>query len=284
MRRTPFEIDRPSVHPIPATYAYTSDHGVTPLGGSYPATQALVADLMKSWSPDYYLFGGDNAYMSGTTQEVADAWEIWEDEIADEKVWAVLGNHDLDTSDGAAHVAKFPYFPGNRRYFVKELGPVAFVMVNSGISTGSTIVERDGVGEESTQWKYLAAELAKTKARWKVVIIHHSPYTSASSYGPGNTNWRIPWNEYGIDLVLSGHSHNYERLKVDETTQIVAGVGGASIVGFGTVLSQSQKRVSTSYGALKITATHEALDVSFRDIYDDEKDFVRITKTLHPRR
>lgn len=284
MRRAPFEIERPSVHPIPVTFAYTSDHGVTPLGGSYPATQTLVADLMKSWGADYYLFGGDNAYNSGTAQETDDAWEMWEEETADELVWAVPGNHDLDTSDGAAHVAKFPYFPHNRRYFVKELGPVALVMVNSGFSTGGTIVEKDGVGEDSTQWKHLAAELAKTSARWKIVILHHSPYTSASNYTPGKTEWRIPWNKYGIDLVLSGHSHNYERLKVDETTQIVAGVGGAALVSFGTALSQSQKRVATSYGALKITATHDSLDVSFRDIYDDEKDFVRITKTLHPRR
>lgn len=280
----PIETNLPSVRPNRWVFAYTSDHGVTALGGSYPATQTLVANLMKSWSPDLYLFGGDNAYSSGTTSDVAAAWAMWEDEIEEEKVYAALGNHDLDTSDGAAQIAKFPYFPGNKRYFVVEFGPVAFVIINSGFTTAGAVVEKDQIGEDSTQWKALARDLALTKAKFKVAILHHSPYTSSANYTPGKTEWRIPWSKYGIDLVLSGHSHNYERLLVNEVPHIVCGTGGAALASFGTALSQSLERIATSYGALKITALPDSMEVSFRDIYDDEKDLLVISKKAHPAR
>jgi hypothetical protein len=279
--QSPVTTNRPSVRPNRWLYAYTSDHGVTPLGGGYPAVQQSVADLMVGWDPNLYLFGGDNAYNSGTTQEVEDAWEMWAEEIDDELVIAALGNHDLDTADGAAHVAKFPYFPGNKRYFIVEEGPVAFVIINSGFSTAGAIVEPDWVGEDSTQWQALARSLELVKAKFKVAILHHSPYTSATTYTPGKTEWRLPWSKYGIDLVLSGHSHVYERLLVDTVPHIVCGTGGASLVTFtpsGSVLSQSVKRIATAYGALKITASPDELEISFRNTSNDELDYLLIKK------
>ncbi len=281
----PIETNAPSVRPNRWVFAYTADHGVTPLGGAYPAIQTSVADVMKSWNPDYYLFGGDNAYPSGTTQQVADAWAMWADEIEDESVYAVLGNHDLDTDDGVPTTTLFDYFPHNRRYYIVELGPVAFVMINSGFSTADAIVEKDGVGEDSTQWAYLKEELSKTKAKFKVAILHHPPYTSTSTKYPGKTEWRLPWSEYGIDLVLSGHGHNYEHLVVDEVPHIVCGAGGAALVGFATTpLTQSVTRISSYYGALKITVTPDQLQISFRNTADDELDYVEITKLSHPAR
>lgn len=281
----PIETNLPSARVVPWVFAYTSDHGVIPLGGGYPATQQLVVDLMQSWDPDLYLFGGDNAYNSGTTANVSAAWAPWSDEIADEVVYAVMGNHDLDTADGAATSAFFSYWPHNKRYYVIERGPCAFVMINSGYNTAGTIVEKDGIGEDSSQWAYLKEELSRTKAKFKIAILHHSPYTSGSSYTPGKTIWRLPWSEYGIDLVLSGHSHNYEHLLVDEVPHIVCGTGGAALTGFAaTVLTQSVTRTNSYYGALKITAHADNLQISFRDTNDDEQDFLEIKKPSHPAR
>lgn len=275
----PVIADRQTLRPNKWVYAYTSDHGVTPLGGGYPAIQQSVADLMKSWNPDFYFFGGDNAYNSGTESEVEDAWEMWADEIGDEIVYAALGNHDLDTADGAAHVAKFDYFPGNKRYFIIEVGPVAFVIINSGFSTAGSIVEPDWVGENSTQWQILRRGLAGVKSKFKVAILHHSPYTSSTTYTPGKTEWRLPWDKFGIDLVLSGHSHVYERLSVDGVPHIVCGTGGASPASFGTALSQSVKRIASTYGALKMTAHYpDELEVSFRSTDGDELDHLLIHK------
>ena len=281
----PIETNLPSTRPNRWVFAYTADHGVIPRGGGFPAVQQSVVNLMRSWDADYYLFGGDNAYDSGTTLEVAAAWAPWSAEIAKKQVFAVMGNHDLDTADGAATSAKFPYWPNNQRYYVVELGPCAFVMLNSGYRTAGQIVEKDWIGEDSTQWECLRDALSRTKAKFKIAIIHHSPYTSGSNYTPGKTEWRIPWSKYGIDLVLSGHTHNYERLLVDEVPHIVSGTGGASLVGFTSPpLIQSVKRISSSYGALKITVTENSLHVGFRNTSDDEIDYLNIAKVSHPAR
>lgn len=274
----PTETNRPFEGYPKRVYAFTSDHGVASLGGGYPATQTAVADLMKSWSPDLYLFGGDNAYSSGTAGEVEDNWAVWEDEIADEQVYAALGNHDLDTTDGSPTTAFFSYWPGNKRYYVVEDGDCAFFIFNSGFNTAGAIAEKDGVGEESTQFRWMQGLMALSKKKWKIAILHHPPYTSGTSYRPGKTEWRLPWSNLGVDLVLSGHSHNYERLLVDEVVHIVAGVGGASPVGFGSALEESDERITGSYGALKITVNPSTLEISFRDTSDDELDQVTITK------
>lgn len=280
----PVETERPFAGLPKRVYAFTSDHGVTSLGGGYPAIQEAVADLMKGWSPDLYLFGGDNAYSSGTSGEVVTNWAPWSSEIADEKVYAALGNHDLDTTDGSPTTDFFTYWPGNKRYYLVEHGDCAFFFFNSGFNTAGTVVEKDGIGEESSQYQYMAEQIALSQKKWKIAILHHPPYTSGSSYTPGKTQWRLDWSRIGIDLVLAGHSHNYERLTVDEVVHIVSGVGGASPVGFGTALTQSIERITGSYGALKITVNPSTLEISFRNTADDELDQVVINKQHSPAR
>lgn len=280
----PIETERPFVGLPKRVYAFTSDHGVTSLGGGYPATQEAVANLMKSWSADLYLFGGDNAYSSGTSGEVSTNWATWSDEIADEKVYAALGNHDLDTTDGSPTTDFFTYWPGNKRYYIVEHGDCAFFFFNSGFNTAGTIVEKDGIGEESSQYQYMAEQIALSQKKWKIAILHHSPYTSSTSYHPGKTEWRLAWSKLGVDLVLSGHAHNYERLLVDEVVHIVAGVGGANPVNFDGVLDESLVRIRNHYGALKITVSPDQLEVSFRNTDDDEHDNVVIRKLSHPAR
>jgi len=130
----------------------------------------------------------------------------------------------------------------------------------------------------------MAEQIALSQKKWKIAILHHPPYTSGSSYTPGKTQWRLDWSRIGIDLVLAGHSHNYERLTVDEVVHIVSGVGGASPVGFGTALTQSIERITGSYGALKVTVNPSALEISFRNTDDDELDQVVINKQYSPAR
>jgi predicted phosphodiesterase len=275
---TPTETDKPFIGHPRRVYAYTSDHGVTSLGGGYPAIQTSVANLMKGLGAELYFFGGDNAYSSGTSGEVATNWAPWTDEIAAEKVYAALGNHDLDTTDGSPTTSFFTYWPGNKRYYLVEHGDTAFLILNSGYNTAGAIVEPDGIGISSTQFREAKKLISESKKRWKIGILHHSPYTSAANYRPGKTLWRIPYESLGLDLLLSGHSHNYERLTVGKVAHIVAGVGGASPVAFGSVLPQSVKRITGSYGALKISVDPDSLSVSFRTTSGDELDFVELKK------
>lgn len=291
MRPPPFQYTR-QLRAQPWKYAFTADWGVRSLGGAYIAIQDAVLALMRSWTPDAYIFGGDNAYMDGSVAQVAANWDLWTDEITSdgelgEILW-VYGNHDLDTQAGAPTAY---YFNDDQRYNVITLGPVAFVLINSGYSTAGTIVEPDGIGEDSVQWMMLQRKLATTQALFRVAVLHHPPYSSSSSYTPGSTGWRIPWSKYGIDLVLSGHGHGYERLLVDEVPHIVAGVGGAYPVGFGTAIAGSLVRVTGSYGAVELTVAHSANDfgartltATFRNTAGQSLDHLEIRKQMHPAR
>jgi hypothetical protein len=75
--------------------------------------------------------------------------------------------------------------------------------------------------------------------------------------------WQI-LHAAGAELVIAGHSHNYERFKEMNASgaaaspgmrQIVVGTGGASLHSFGSPLSTSQVRNSSTHGVLKLTLT-----------------------------
>lgn len=256
MNRIPTERKAPIPYAPNRVYAFTSDHGEP------GATQTAVANLMKGWNPELYLFGGDNAYDSGTIAEVAEAWDIWEDEIADELVYAALGNHDLETDRGEPHKNFFTYFPGNRRYFSVRDGNIEFFILNTGIKSDGTMIEPDGNTSTGNQAQWLVEAIRQSDAHWKIVIFHHPPYTSSSNYTPGKTELRWDWRNLGIDLVLSGHAHNYERLVVDGMTYVVAGIGGAGLVGFSSTVQTGSKVRNSSYnGAIKIIDRNDVLDV-----------------------
>ena len=254
--RRPIETTAPTPYFKRRLYAITSDHG------EVGATQTAVANLMKGWNPNLFLFAGDNAYPSGSVTQTATAWGIWEDEIADEKVYAALGNHDLDTDLWQPQVNFFDYFPGNRRYFSVRDGNVEFFILHSGYNTAGTMVEPDGNTSTSNQAQWLKQAVESSDAHWKVAIFHHPPYTSGVSYTPGKTALRWDFRNLGIDLVINGHSHNYERLIIDGMTYVVAGIGAKSLVAFAaTVLTGSQVRDFTHYGALKVIDNGDELDV-----------------------
>ena len=256
MNTIPKEHTAPTPYAANRVYAYTSDHGLV------GAAQTAVANLMKGWHPELYLFGGDNAYDSGTTAQITAAWAIWSTQIAAQTVYAALGNHDLETDTGEPQKNFFTYFPGNRRYYSVRDGNIEFFILNSGFKSDSTMVEPDGNTSTGNQAQWLTEAIRQSDAHWKIVIFHHSAYTSGTSYTPGKTDLRWDWRNLGIDLVLSGHSHNYERLVVDGMTYIVAGIGGAALTGFtATPLTGSKVRNNSYNGAVKITDRVDVLDI-----------------------
>jgi 3',5'-cyclic AMP phosphodiesterase CpdA len=91
---------------------------------------------------------------------------------------------------------------------------------------------------------WLRHDLSHTAQRWKIVAMHHSPYST----GQHHTDIEVPiiqsklvpiMQQYGVDLVLTGHDHLYQRTKplrdgaittIDEggIVYIVTGAGAAA--------------------------------------------------------
>src|SRR5205823_9927775 len=143
-------------------------------------------------------------------------------------------NHDWDTT-GAVPYLNYFTLPGNERYYDFAWGPVRFFVVDS---DGR---EPDGNSPTSAQAMWLQGRLAATTEPWKLVYMHHPPYSSGSTHG-STPALQWPYQQWGATAVLAGHEHLYERLSLNNIPYIVNGLGGRSIYGFGTPLPGSVAR------------------------------------------
>lgn len=224
-----------------------------------------VAALIKSWQPDYILTTGDNNYPAGEAATIDQhIGAHYHDYIAPyygqygagstrNRFFPSLGNHDW-ASGGQAH---FDYFtlPGNERYYDIVLGPVHVFAVDSDPH------EPDGVTADSIQGQWLQQALANSSACWKIVYMHHPPFSSGA-HGP--SPWmQWPYHEWGADAVLAGHDHTYERIQRDDILYFVTGLGGRSIYPFPTAIEGSQVRFNGDVGAMFIEAHQTQAVFSF---------------------
>jgi len=226
-----------------------------------------VADLVKSWNPDFIITLGDNNYDFGDSTTIdRNIGQYYHAYIykyrgrygpsaSTNRFFPSLGNHDYYTRNGEAYRDYFT-LPGNGRYYDFVRGDVHFFALNSDPK------EPDGISATSGQAQWLRASLAASTARWKVVYFHHAPYSS----GPhGNTvalQW--PFQAWGASVVLTGHEHIYERLLVDGFPYIINGLGGRSIYPKGSKqLPESQQLFNGDYGAMLLTATPDSLTMQF---------------------
>lgn len=169
---------------------------------------------------DFWLTTGDNAYRSGTNDEFQENFfKPYSDVLSRYPVWPAYGNHD------ARRHAFFDIFslPTNaesggtashtEHYYSFDYGRVHVVMLD----TQSNSLAVDG---DMAVW--LQADLKASNQDWKIVVMHHPAYTKGShdsdrfddSHGrlfDVRENILPILERHGVDLVLTGHSHMYER-------------------------------------------------------------------------
>ena len=240
--------------------AVIGDYG----GGGKPEED--VANLVKSWNPDYILTTGDNNYPVGAWETID--WNIghfYHEYIApykgeygegahENRFFPTLGNHDWDTESAAPYLEYFS-LPGNERYYEIVLGPVHLFALNSDWR------EPDGVGASSVQAQWLRGQLAASISPWKLVIYHAAAYSSGHH---GSTDWmRWPFKEWGATAALAGHDHNYERLEIDGFPYFTNGLGGGAIYNFKDPIPGSQVRYNADHGAMLILADRSQITFQF---------------------
>jgi predicted phosphodiesterase len=172
---------------------------------------------------DFALHLGDLVENGGIRAEWHDFFAIEHPLLATRPLLPVIGNHDLST---ARFFARY-FLPGRPtpvRYFSRDWGQLRIVLLDA----------LDEYRAGSSQHDFLRERLAEAAARQMltVVAVHEPPY----SCGKHGSNLRLrralrPLLErYGVELVVSGHDHNYERVKpVNGVTYLVSGSAGAPI-------------------------------------------------------
>ena len=202
--------------------------------GASTEAEAAVAAMVNSWNPDFVATLGDNNYPNGEAHTLdpnvgrfysryihpyKGSFTPPEGTTAERnRFFPALGNHDWRTPGVTPHIDYFE-LPGNERYYTYRRGPVELFVVDSDRH------EPDGVTPDSIQGAWLQAALADSDAPFKVVTMHHPPYSSGRHGSQERMRW--PFFEWGADLVLAGHDHTYERLVIDGDPYVVNGLGGS---------------------------------------------------------
>ena len=197
--------------------------------GTGSAGQAAVYNAYRNYTgstyTDFWMMLGDNAYNSGTDAEYqANMFNVYPEMMRQSPLWATIGNHDGTSADSATQTG--PYydihtFPKNAEAGGVASGTEAYYSFNYGnihvIVLDSNETSRSTTG---AMMNWMKADLANVTATWLIAIWHHPPYTKGSHNSDTETNLIemrqnfLPVLEnYGVDLVLTGHSHSYERSK-----------------------------------------------------------------------
>jgi acid phosphatase type 7 len=172
---------------------------------------------------DFWLHLGDMAYGVGRDVEFqARFFESYEGTLRSSVCWPTMGNHEGYTAKGTTGIG--PYYDayvmprkaevgglasGTEAYYSFNWANIHFVCLNS------HDMDRKPGGAMA---KWLKADLEKTKADWIVAFFHHPPYTKGSHDSDKEKDLQemrqhiMPILESaGVDVVLAGHSHIYER-------------------------------------------------------------------------
>jgi hypothetical protein len=199
------------------------DSGTASLGSTAPM---IVRDAYQNFSgttpTDVWLMLGDNAYFSGTDAEYQTAvFEVYQDFLRTTPVWPTIGNHETFAPDGSGNIAYTDIFSlptdgraggvpsGTERYYSFDYGDIHFVCLDSELSANTS-------GSSMLNW--LEQDLSANTRQWLVAFWHSPPYTQGSHNSDFEGNLIamrqnvVPVLEsHGVDLILCGHSHSYER-------------------------------------------------------------------------
>ncbi len=188
------------------------------------ATRDAYYNFTGSTHTDLWLTLGDNAYPNGTDGQHQNAIfeDMFEVMLRKSVFWPSIGNHDINTSSSPG---PYPYMDiftlptngeaggvasGTEHYCSFDYGNIHFIILNS-----SNSALRNA---NSAMWTWLQADLAQNNRFWTVAYWHHPPYSKGSHDSDSENDLKemrenaLPILESaGVDLVMAGHSHSYER-------------------------------------------------------------------------
>lgn len=196
-------------------------------------TKTALVNYIGANDLDALITLGDNAYNSGLDNEFQTGFfNVYQNDILRYmKFYPTPGNHDYGNSSSNTGVRNNAYYTnfllpaagelggvasGTEAYYSYNIGDVHFISLDSyGREDANTTKVYDTLGAQAI---WVKNDLAANTKRWTVVYYHHPPYTKTSHNSDTETDLRAMrenfiriLERYGVDLVLCGHAHGYER-------------------------------------------------------------------------
>lgn len=238
----------------------------------FTAMKAFVAADQRPL--DAFIHLGDLAYQDGTDGAIrAHFFRVYSRMMRNTVTWATMGNHEGHSADGTLGVG--PYFDamvhpmqgeaggvpsGSEAYYSFDFGPIHFVCLNS---------HDEARAEAGRMATWLKQDLAQNTAEWLIAFWHHPPYSQGSHNSDSEIQLiemreiMVPiLEEHGVDLILAGHSHIYERSMLldgayktpTDSIDVVLDDGDGNAAGDGSYRKSAQ--LHAHEGSVAVVAGH----------------------------
>ncbi|MBA2701477.1 MAG: metallophosphoesterase [Chloroflexi bacterium] len=200
---------------------------------------------------------GDNAYEDGTEEEFRDCYgPNWGRQLA--RTRPAAGNHDWQSSDLGGYLGYFgqAVTTDGGSWYAYDLGTWHIIVLDSNCE------QVLGCDADSSQGRWLAADLATSTARCTMAIWHH-PRWSSGVHGDSQAVapfWTMLYDA-GADVIVNGHDHDYERFAPQDPDgranatrgirEFVVGTGGIDLRGFPGNAANSEVRSASDHGVIR---------------------------------
>ncbi len=229
-----------------------------------------VSNSILAANPAAFLTLGDNQYGEGTPAQFRGAYEPSYGRFRG-ITSPTVGNHEYRTPGAAGYFGYFGTAAGDplKGYYAQDIGSWRVIALNSEVDITAT----------GAQLAWLKNDLAAHKNVCTLVFMHKARFSSGSH---GNyTSMRPIFDALvaaRVELLLSGHDHNYERF-IPQTgsgsrsslgvTQVVVGTGGKSLNGWTTATKNSVVRSQAGHGWLKLTLNPTSAELRYVGLSDN---------------
>jgi hypothetical protein len=233
--------------------------------------QRQLAARMTADRFDLAVHTGDVVYGTSTTSGAGGYvqlhnwfFDIYRDWLRTRPMFPSIGNHDEEANRAAPYRDVFvlptngataAYPDHSERFYSFDYGPAHFVVLDTELAF-------QDLTRRQAQLQWLEADLAATTQPWKIAVFHRSPYSAGGEHGSDlavRAAFSPLFDRYRVQLVLSGHEHDYERsIPIRETADggptvyVVTGGGGARLYPAGSTWFTAASRSAFHYmrGAL----------------------------------
>ena len=183
-----------------------------------------VIDAVSRQEVDFFVHTGDMVERGGQEPEWDAFFRIEGPLMAKAPIFPAIGNHDMSPRDYFGQYFLTARWADSLSYYFQDWGDLRIIAIDAGIEC------RDGCVQNWFARK--ALDEGAKKGMLMMLTLHLPPYSSGAhgSYELIQDTIDDLATEYGVEIVFTGHDHNYERTKlIKGVTYIVSGAAGAPI-------------------------------------------------------
>jgi predicted phosphodiesterase len=248
--------------------------------GGWPRHK-IICDLIRSKSPRFVVHSGDMVQDGYNYDE----WGTYffdpaRNLIKQVAIFTIPGNHERQHDYYTYFMSNPTESSGTEWYYSFDYGNTHFCMINSNDTAY-------GYGNDMTyypgtpQYDWIVSDLSSTQQEWKIVVLHHPPYSSGL-HGchdmPKSREYLCPlFAKYGVDLVISGHDHLYERTVAMRGVPYIVSAGGGGYLTDETCDHWWTVKLVVEYHYSIFTVDGKDLKMEVRNINDQVIDTFRLS-------